>query len=145
MIKIEVLKLAFEKINANVSFDTFIKYCDDIQEEQNKEVEVFNIYETIPSEFETVEDYIEEIVDKDDIHEIFYDEDGMDDNGADESVYYMIENKLYCVELHCEAEWVGDWSVRKNLPGDVSITSVKEITDFNIIENSDDYMLIKIK
>ena len=69
----------------------------------------------------------------------------MPDEGVDRIEYFKIGNEIYEVDLHCEAEWVGDWSVRKNLPGEVSATSIKKITDFEILQEYDGYVLFKIK
>ena len=75
----------------------------------------------------------------------FEDGDGLPDEGVDRIEYFKIGNEIYEVDLHCEAEWVGDWSVRKNLPGEVSATSIKKITDFEILQEYDGYVLFKIK
>lgn len=80
---------------------------------------------------------------KDVAHDMFYDEEGLDDEGADETVVFKIGDNFYEVDLHCEAEWVGDWSVRKNLPGELSVTSVKEIKKYEIQSEGDGYIELK--
>ena len=69
---------------------------------------------------------------KDVAHDLFYEEDGLDDEGADETLVFKIGDCFYEIDLHCDAEWVGDWSVRKNLPGKVSVEAVREIKEFQI-------------
>lgn len=71
-----------------------------------------------------------------------YDE-GMPDEGEDGEDYFKIGDKFYLVELHCDAEWYGEWSLRKNLPGEIHITAVKEIKEYNAIDK-DDYIILEI-
>jgi len=95
---------------------------------------------------ETVEEVIEAAVDlnSDNYHDLFYDSDGMDDEGADDTLYFKVGDKFYKVEIHCEAEWVGDWSVRKNLPGDISVISVEEILNYKVQEEKKEYITLEI-
>lgn len=76
-------------------------------------------------------------------HDIFYEPDGLDDEGADETMVFKIGDAFYEVDVHCEAEWVGDWSVRKNLPGEVSIEAIREIKSFKIEKEEKDYIELK--
>jgi len=76
-------------------------------------------------------------------HDMFYESDGLDDDGADETIVFKIGDNFYEVDLHCEAEWVGEWSVRKNLPGKVSVSAVREIKNFKIEKEADNYFEIK--
>lgn len=80
----------------------------------------------------TIEQFMEEVVDNGEYYDLFYDSDGMSDNGADDIEYHQVGEKVYKISLHCKAEWIGDWSVRKNLPGNVSVTEIEEIKDFKI-------------
>jgi hypothetical protein len=77
-------------------------------------------------------------------HDIFYDPKGLDDSGADATVYFKGMDKFYKVELHCKAEWVGDWSVRKNIPGDVSVTKITELTNYTIKAEEETYIYLDI-
>ena len=76
--------------------------------------------------------------------DLFYDREGMDDDGSDDIMYFKVLDKFYEVELHCEAEWVGDWSVRKNLPGDISVTKIKEVIPIRIVQEEDTYIQLEI-
>ena len=76
-------------------------------------------------------------------HDIFYEAGGLDDDGATETMVFKIGESFYEIDLHCEAEWVGDWSVRKNLPGDLSVLDVREIKEFTIEEQTKDYIELK--
>lgn len=69
--------------------------------------------------------------------DIFYNEDGLDDSGADETMVFKIGDAFYEVDLHCKAEWIGDWSVRQNVPGEVTVESVREIKSFEIKKESE--------
>ena len=72
---------------------------------------------------EEVDNYIN---DKCCLHDIFgY--DGYPDEGVTEIFYAKYGDKYYELEIHCGAEWIGDWSVRANVPSDTTIKSVKEI------------------
>lgn len=95
---------------------------------------------------ETPEEAIENSVENDDhaYSDLFYDEKGMDDEGDNAIVYFKVLDKFYEVEIHCEADWVGDWSVRKNLPGDVSIVSIEELKTFKVQEDTEDYISLEI-
>lgn len=91
---------------------------------------------------ETLEDVILESI-EDVTHDMFYDPDGLDDEGADVTNVFKIGDAFYEVDLHCEANWVGDWSVRKNLPGDVSVEAMREIKKFKIEKETEDYIELK--
>ena len=68
----------------------------------------------------------------------------MDDDGSDDVMYFKVLDKFYEVELHCEAEWVSEWSVRKNLPGEISVTNVKEVTPLRIVKEEAVYIQLEI-
>ena len=79
----------------------------------------------------TLEDIISEEVgcyinDKLSTYEIFH-YDNYPDEGSTEILYAKCGDKYYELEVHCDAEWVGDWSVRANVTGSASVKSVKEI------------------
>ena len=113
-----------------------------LKEEKSK-IRVENIYPE-PNDGKTIKNFIKSIVKKGDWYDVFADED-LDDDGADINDYYMIGDKLYDVELHCEAEWCGDWSVRANLPGEVTVVTIREITHFEILEKNKKSIMIKLK
>lgn len=75
--------------------------------------------------------------------DMFYDEDGLDDSGADETVVFKVGEQFYEVDLHCTAKWIGDWSVRKNLPGKISIEDIREIKEFEMEKDVHDGITIK--
>ena len=113
--------------------------------EEAKKIYVEHVFDVVPEEHkDCVEDYIDEIVSEMDLWEAFYDEDGMDDEGETITEFLLVGDKLYLVDIHCEAQWVGDWSVRKNLPGDISVESVKEVEGFDIIERTADGVRVKL-
>lgn len=97
-------------------------------------------------EGETPEEAIHNSVENDehDYHDLFYDEKGLDDEGADDTVYFKVLDKFYAVDIHCEAEWVSDWSCRKNLPGDVNVMDFREVTPIRIIKEEDTYIQLEI-
>lgn len=76
--------------------------------------------------------------------DLFYEYDGMDDDGSDDVMYFKVLDKFYEVDLHCEAEWVSDWSVRKNLPGDISVTKIREVNPIRIVQEEDTYIQLEI-
>jgi len=112
-----------------------------------KTIEIYN--ENIHPALEnnnTIQEFLEEKIDNGEgYYDMFYDSNGLSDDGADDVEYHKVGDKIYEVSLHCEAEWVPDYSVRKNLPGDVSITEIKEITDFKIIKKESYCLRIQIK
>jgi hypothetical protein len=110
-----------------------------------KTIEIYsnNIHPALKSGI-TLEDFIEEVVDNGDYFDMFDTERGMSDDGGDDVEYHKVGDKIYKVSLHCEAEWVGDWSVRKNLPGAVTVTDIKEIKNFKIIKTEKSYITIKL-
>lgn len=97
-------------------------------------------------EGQTPEEAIHHSVENDDhaYSDLFYHEKGLDDDGADDTVYFKVLDKFYEVDIHCEAEWVSDWSCRKNLPGDVNVMDFREITPIKIIIEEDTYIQLEI-
>ena len=155
-ISIESIKEVFLEKNIQFPLDEFIKAVEQ-QEKNRKETkkaieaampEIVDVYsEAILPELEedeTVEEVIENAVDSNDYHDMFYDPDGLDDYGADDIAYFKVGDKFYEVELHCEANWVGDWSVRKNLPGEVTVLSVKELPVFKVLDENSNCISLEI-
>lgn len=151
-----VIEKVFIEKNINIPFEEFIdaliieenivKEKEEIKlKEENSKiyVSVENIYPKLDSNT-TIEEHFDSIVDEGDWYDFFVDDD-LPDEGADGNEYYMVGEKLYEVELHCEAEWIGDWSVRANVPSDVSVTKIKEIKKFEILEKNKNSITIKIK
>lgn len=102
-----------------------IKRLQKQEEEKIKYIEDDFDFDGLP--FDTTPEKLIKSTLRDVKHDMFYEYDGLPDEGVDRTIYVKIGDKIYEVKLHCEAEWVGDWSVRKNLPGDVSIISITEI------------------
>jgi len=113
--------------------------------EESKKFYVENVFDSLPEEHkDCVEDYIGKIVREMNLWDAFYDPDGIDDEGENMTEYFLIGDKLYLVDIHCEAEWCGDFSSRKNLPGAISVESVNEVEGFDIIHRSGDSARIKL-
>jgi hypothetical protein len=129
-----------------ISIDTFNekneeKELDRSQKESFKNIcEVSYILPALKAD-EDIKDVIYEL--DDDIKEYFYEFEGLDDNGEDKVFIFKIGDNFYEVDIHCSANWVGDFSVRKNLPGDLSIVSIKEIKEYTIISSGDNYINLK--
>lgn len=163
-------KILFDKIDAASTLDEFVSAVDSISgnnfhnpegnterhillrilaweneppiKPKFKTIEIHNIYADQWSI--DINEFINKVVRNADYHDFFYIEGGLPDKGVDDIDYYKVGDKIYEVSLHCEAEWVGDWSVRENLPGEVSLVSVLEITDFEILKDEGNYILIQI-
>lgn len=148
------IEMVFNKKNINISFkefiDTLIIEENIVKQEQEAKIreEKSKIYidEVYPPlDFGiTIEDYIKNIIDNEEWYDVFADDD-FPDEGIDENFYYMVGEKLYMVELHCDAEWCGDWSVRANLPGDVSVSTITEIEHFEILNKKKNSVTVKLK
>ena len=155
-INVEFVEQAFKNLKIEQHYNAFIedvtnqanvaeKIKADIKAEEAKKITAYHVQKELPEDYSSHEEFIEFLVDDfDDWYDTFY-EDDMDDYGVDDIEYFLIGDKLFEVGLHCEAEWVSDWSVRANLPGKVSITSIKEIEDFTLIKNHGNSADIKLK
>ena len=148
----EDLRLAFESKS-----ETFEKFFNDLTE--NKSVvkkekdklhnfdEEWNTFDGIKFEniIELVEGDITEWVNRDnyDIVMSFVSDfnRGLGDEGQDYYEILKINGTFYKAELFCESEWVGDWSVRKNLPSNSSVKELFEITDY-ILTNGNTEIII---
>ena len=78
-------------------------------------------------------------------YDTFMQDGGLPDGGVNKIEYFKVGNKIFAVKLHCESQWVGDWSVRQNLPGRVSVVSIKEIVDYELLVDKGDFFIFKIK
>jgi hypothetical protein len=135
-----------------IIFNNFLNGEDNLKE--NNERDCFRIYsEIIYPEIGIIpiSEFIQDKVENCDWYD-FIDEEYIPDEGADTEELFKIGDKLYNVKLHCEAEWCGDWSVRANLAGDISITEIEEITDYEVLQetsyalgDAEDWIFIKIK
>jgi len=122
-----------------------IEVRNTIEMEEASKIEVYEIHPALNLQ-STLEDTIRKIFKSADIDDAFRgDDDEIPDGGASCIQYIRIGVNLYEVSLHCEADWCGDWSVRANLVGDISVTNIKEIKSFEVIEDHGDYQFIKIK
>jgi hypothetical protein len=105
-----------------------------------------NIYPDLDNDTyggDTYEERIKSIVDEED--DYFKDKlYGCDipDDGSDFDEYLKIGGKVFLVDIHCKADWCGDWSVRANLPGELSVTGIKEI-EYELIEEFENEIIIK--
>lgn len=73
--------------------------------------------------------FLEELIHEelDDVrYDIFSGED-IPDEGVSKIDYAKINDKFYQFKISCEAEWVGDWSVRANTVGRMTISELKEL------------------
>ena len=152
------IERVFKEQKIKCDFNTFITALIDvekkdkaekaaIEKEESLKIHVEMVYPALKKDV-TIEEFIEELIDeRDDWYDHFQvdAEGGMDDDGEDDTLYYKVGDKFYEVEIHCEADWVGDWSVRANLPGDVSVVSIKEIENFEIVETKKNSVIIKKK
>lgn len=59
-------------------------------------------------------------------------EDDFPDGGEDYEAHFLIGSKLFKSVIHFEAEWIGDWSMRCNVPTNPSMKSWEEIKDFEL-------------
>lgn len=152
-ISIKIIKKVLSESNIDTNIvDLMIKEEENIlnnkkieQAEKAKIKEVFIIRKEQKYDDDDYIEEIEEIITSyEHWHDEFYDIEGLGDAGVDAIKYIIIGNNLYEVELHCTAEWVGDWSVRKNLPGKVSVTEITKIKSFEISKEYTDWAEIKI-
>lgn len=146
------IEKAFNEMNLNASFTDFKALLEQdkkaIKEKEKAEKarrdatkEVMDFYPAVP-EGEDVDDFIRDTVPT--IDDLFTCED-VEDGDAEREYYVKVGDKIYQLELTCEAEWVGDWSMRCNVPGTKEVGTIKEITDYEILNESDGYMQILIK
>lgn len=151
----EIIRKVFENNKIPFPADDFIsalkdeKKLVDKRQEEKEEIRkltltVHNIY---PATDMKIKQFLKQEVANlsDGYRDLFYDEDGMDDSGEDTEDYFKVGGKIYEVKLHCEANWVGDWSVRKNLPGEITMISFKELTDYTVKYDRGDYIEIILK
>jgi hypothetical protein len=164
-VSLELVEKAFNDTGVDFPTREFIQIVERYQREEDEENERIRkekenkvreeariketeyVFDAIPEE-QTIDDFldewVEEVRDGDLLWNLFYDPKGIDDDGETVDELFLVGDKLYRVSIHCEAEWVSDWSVRKNLPGDYSIESIEEIENFEIIERIENYAKFKI-
>ena len=84
-----------------------------------------------------IEDFIKNQIEEesDILSDVFYYED-FPDEGDDFYTYWKINDLYYEIIIHCYAEWISEWSARKNVIGDISLLSFKEIINYEIISDS---------
>ena len=154
--KLSIIKEVYNGLTELVTYDEFLrrlKVVDDEQklikynkeEDEAKNIEVYDHFIIKDESTEDVGELLDNCVPDMDWFDTFYEEDGIDDDGEDIEEYMLVNDRLYLVQLHCTAEWVSDWSVRKNLPGDVTQHGFKEIEIDTISIDSDGDAKIKIK
>jgi hypothetical protein len=152
-IEISIIEKVYNNITTKISYDDFLKLLitetnsvkelkKKKEEEERSKIYIDNVYPEIDEDI-SIDDYLEGIVEEYEWWDVFYDSDGMPDEGLDDDFYVMVGDKVYKIEVHCEANWVGDWSVRKNLPGDVTINDFNEV-NFELLEKHDGGAKIKL-
>lgn len=151
---IQLIEKVYKENNIPFPFEKFLKSLmvekkkeDDnllatIKEEERKHKAHF-VYSEVDVDNIDYESFIKKEVKEYDYWYDFFDFE-LPDEGANTTQYFKIGNKLYEVETHCEAEWCGDWSVRANLPGKVAVISIKEITNYEILEEAKNYLYFKL-
>lgn len=131
------LELAFNNNGKIKDFNSFVKSIEQGRQQEIEKmestVEVYHIYKDTNGK--ELGDFIEIVVSDDKYDTVMNAcDDDLDDSGVDYIEYLKIGDKLYKVNLHCSAEWCGDWSVRKNLPGDITIKSFGEVKNYDVLK-----------
>lgn len=161
-IKLSLIKQVYNSLpRSGATYEEFEKaLLAEIKKNEDKKQEEKALKEKLKREApKEVYIVIDEADEEDDVEEIismylknddggmlsdrFFDEE-IDDDGADLTEFVLVNDKLYSVDFHCEAEWISDWSVRANVPGDVSVEKVTEITSFEILEKEKGWAKVKI-
>jgi len=119
-----------------------------IEESKPIEVEVCDILPEIV-EGETVEESVKSYVKKHIvgfIDSFYYPNKILEDCGEDKIFYFKIGDKFYELNVHCVVEWRGDWSTRKNVIVDLVVTSIIELTNYEIVkyEKNGNYYILNI-
>ena len=150
-----ILEKVYKEMITEVCYEDFLKSLiievkkakkieDDLAKEEATKRYVEDIYPELPKDI-TYKRFIEKIVEEKKWWDYFYEYDeSMDDDGADYEYYIMIGEKAFEVIVHCDAEWVGDWSVRKNLPGEISVSKITELK-FELLSKTECSAKIKLK
>lgn len=150
---LKTIEKAFNEMNLNASFTDF-KALLEQDEKAIKEKEkakkarrdatkdINDIYSIELLEGRDVDDFIRDTVPE--IDDLFDCED-VEDGDVEMTYYVKVGDKIYELELTCEAEWVGDWSMRCNVPGTIEVGEIKEITNYEVLVDEGDYMQILIK
>jgi hypothetical protein len=95
---------------------------------QPKEIELDDYNEYINETCSSIEELIEKAPELD-FYDLF-DDIEISDEGESKEIYISLDDKIYLVEVSCEAEWIGDWSVRANVPTDYSVVVKQTWDDF---------------
>ena len=155
---IEDLELAFN--STEPSFKEFLKDLKDNKilenEKVNNSFDIIFDYHRVEVEDVSVDnkdypgflsDAITELANEDNYDTVMgnCDNDVMDDDGVAYIEVYTANGRYYKVELFCNAEWCGDWSVRANLPGDSNVTKIFEIVEYDVLVEKEDYITIQAK
>lgn len=148
------LELAFK--NEGGDFATFVAELDGrkAEEKARKKAEKEAAAAEAASMFDYEEDYDSttfEFTDQDDFNdklESFLDEGnydhtqcyidydkGVPDGGVDYDRLVKVNDKFYHVEVNSGAEWIGEWSMRKNVAGDATINKLFLITEYEEVGN----------
>lgn len=69
----------------------------------------------------------------------------IDDEGVEYTKPFIVDGKFYEAELFCKAEWCGDFSSRRNLPGEIDVIKILEIVDYEIKEQNEDVIIFEAK
>jgi hypothetical protein len=133
----------FKVLNEETAKITEARVQKEVEKSKTKRIDDDYFFEL--SEGDTIEEFFEELADDDNIREFFCCEDEIPDEGLEDVIYVKVGDKFYEVEIACDAEWIGDWSVRANVVGDVSINSFKEIEEYEIVSSDKYSITIKIK
>ena len=141
----EQIELAFQdiKISPEIINDFFNAIDEVILKEQELYIDSDNIFYV--SEDINHKEYLSKHIANGDGYWDLFIEDNLPDYGVDEIEYFKVNSIIYKVKIHCDVDWCGDWSVRKNLPTSWYLTDIEEIIDYNIIEdeNENGYIIFK--
>jgi hypothetical protein len=133
------LEIAFNNNGKIKDFNTFIKSIEQErqQEKEKREstVDVYHIFKDTGGK--SLGDFIEYAVRQDKYDAVMAAcNDDLDDSGVEYTEYLKIGDKVYKANLHCSAEWCGDWSVRANTPGKVTLKSFGEVKNYEVAMES---------
>ncbi len=108
-----------------------IKIKKQLKENKSKLKNLEIYIEESEDDITTIQEYVKELP----YWDMYYDYDGLPDGGIFDEMYIKIKDIVYLVKLHCEVEWNGEWSVRKNLPDELKIIDITEI-DCEIVDEN---------
>lgn len=149
---IEDIEKVFIEKNINFRFSDFLEALMEKNVERIKmkaakpkfiDVEVCYIYPAITDGM-YIESFIQKHVKEHNDGYFSYFKEDLDDDGAEMIDYIKIGDKFYAAEIHCTAEWYGEWSLRCNLPDKITVKSVKEVTEYTIKKTDPNYIILTI-